>query len=385
MQSENNKQKRACIIQYMETPLQYKEYVDQAFLQLKNGFPQSFIGMYDSGVDYLFGILNQNEEIKNEYVVIPLDISAIKKEEEIFPILKKGLIANSLPVTGKYTYDSFFESLTGIAKNKKICLLLYCGFAQYVPVVLFSEILRWRFSLNLKINWIVCATYGILQSSNRNHPSFEKIIKTHITPVLPHTGAEAKSVLQDYIGMYGKILPTLERKVLELSGGNPGLMKALYILATTKDLTEPLHDHNLMTRLKRIIDELSTKQIAILQSVALKRTIDSSPAHTELVQFGYLVQDQIFSPLVEKYLLQLYDRTAPELSIQQQKVLNLLLERSPALVTRDEIAQTMWENKWHEQYSDWAIDQIVYSLRQLLKKQKNKTILTRKNLGYYIP
>ena len=50
----------------MDVPLQYKKYVDEAARQFQNGFPQSFIGMHDSGVDYLFGLLNKNEEIKKE-------------------------------------------------------------------------------------------------------------------------------------------------------------------------------------------------------------------------------------------------------------------------------------------------------------------------------
>ncbi len=51
-------------------------------------------------------------------------------------------------------------------------------------------------------------------------------------------------------------------------------------------------------------------------------------------------------------------------SRKELRVFKLLLEHRNSIVSRDEIAQRMWQGNVQEQYSDWAIDQLIARLRK---------------------
>ncbi len=55
-------------------------------------------------------------------------------------------------------------------------------------------------------------------------------------------------------------------------------------------------------------------------------------------------------------------------SRKEYRVFKLLLERSNTTVVRDEIAQRIWPGNVDEQYSDWAIDQLIARLRRRLSE-----------------
>jgi len=54
------------------------------------------------------------------------------------------------------------------------------------------------------------------------------------------------------------------------------------------------------------------------------------------------------------------------LTLSEEKVLNLLLDKINKLVKRDDIAKALWGNLWLEKYSDYMIDKVIYLLRKKL-------------------
>lgn len=52
----------------------------------------------------------------------------------------------------------------------------------------------------------------------------------------------------------------------------------------------------------------------------------------------------------------------------EQKILRLLLSHKKYIISREKIAQSLWDSSWQEKYSDWAIDRLVYRLRQKIKQ-----------------
>ncbi len=59
-------------------------------------------------------------------------------------------------------------------------------------------------------------------------------------------------------------------------------------------------------------------------------------------------------------------RNNPILTLSEEKVLNLLLDKVNQLVKRDDVAKALWSNLWLEKYSDYMIDKVIYQIRKKL-------------------
>jgi len=69
---------------------------------------------------------------------------------------------------------------------------------------------------------------------------------------------------------------------------------------------------------------------------------------------------------------------------KELSVLKLFLEKTNKIVSRDEIAQKMWPINTQDDYSDWAIDQLIKRIRNSLKELSlsPKIIEVVRNKGY---
>lgn len=66
---------------------------------------------------------------------------------------------------------------------------------------------------------------------------------------------------------------------------------------------------------------------------------------------------------------------------QEHQVFELLKNNLNNVITRDNIAQTIWKGSWHDNYSDWAIDKLISKLKSKLI-YCNLRIVTLRNQGY---
>lgn len=72
---------------------------------------------------------------------------------------------------------------------------------------------------------------------------------------------------------------------------------------------------------------------------------------------------------------------------QEFKVLTYLIQHKNQLVTRDEIAKTMWGSLYYqEKYSDWAIDKIISTIRRKLDSIgfSSQNLITLKKRGFIL-
>jgi DNA-binding winged helix-turn-helix (wHTH) protein len=71
------------------------------------------------------------------------------------------------------------------------------------------------------------------------------------------------------------------------------------------------------------------------------------------------------------------------LTAQEYNLLTFLVKNQNHVCTRDEIATTLWGGKYHEKYSDWAIDRLMSRLRRKLDlPPKNPYLITIRGRGY---
>ncbi|MCA9371532.1 helix-turn-helix domain-containing protein [Candidatus Woesebacteria bacterium] len=364
---------------------QYQELLEKSEQAVKSGFPISFIGMYECGVDYLYGVMIHYLKKKDRHIIPVGFIKTEGKLENTLACLSSSL---SLVTHTQHNFQSLAEVWTvicSLAENRSIIFLLYFDEKESVDLTFLEQFLQWRFLLSVKLNWIVCTTYSIFHHPFVKSQAFEKMIKTNITPMLPLEKANAELVFKDFHSYFGPISKKDQEEIFTLSGGNAGIMKALYLLARKKNLDQWKTDENLTARVDGIINELDKNELSMLYKKVFTSNYKEEDQLENLIRYGYIKGNSIFSPLVKEYLKFHYDQAVPELSTLQRKVFQALKKVSPEVVTRDEIAKLMWGKKWQQEYSDWAIDRLIYTMRGKLKKSGSKAILkTKRNKGYYI-
>jgi len=77
-----------------------------------------------------------------------------------------------------------------------------------------------------------------------------------------------------------------------------------------------------------------------------------------------------------------YVKTSVQLTKEESNTLNVLIQKSDLIVSRDEIAQSVWGEKWIVKYSDWQIDRLIYLVRKKLSPKF--CIKTIRNRGYLL-
>ncbi|MEK7592257.1 MAG: winged helix-turn-helix domain-containing protein, partial [Patescibacteria group bacterium] len=125
-----------------------------------------------------------------------------------------------------------------------------------------------------------------------------------------------------------------------------------------------------------------------------------------LLRYGYIKKEEFsyipFTPLLGEYL-QVYEGKSeipkarkkhfkPDeilllFSKSQRMILELLKSREGEIVSRDDIAKALWGEGWEDRYSDWAIDQLLSSIREKMGSSRmDGQIITKKGEGIiFIP
>lgn len=62
-----------------------------------------------------------------------------------------------------------------------------------------------------------------------------------------------------------------------------------------------------------------------------------------------------------------------------------VFQTNKGIISREMIAQAIWQNEWEDKYSDWAIDQLVHKLRRKIKQTNlPHRIVTKKGEGFIL-
>lgn len=77
-----------------------------------------------------------------------------------------------------------------------------------------------------------------------------------------------------------------------------------------------------------------------------------------------------------------YTKNSIQLTKEELNTLSILVQKSDTIVSRDEIAQSIWGEKWTQKYSDWQIDRLIYLVRKKLSSKF--CIKTIRNRGYLL-
>lgn len=385
----------------MKIALSVQIYLQKISQSASSMEPIVYCGMYDCGLSYIFQLLQPLFASEANKGIMPVfsDVSNANSPEKTQKEIILALRSSFSDISEVSDYASLTESLQQIMGKTKLVLVLYLGQEGIFDpeLLMFLHRMRnlfgWRFSYCLFLT-----TRFLLQSQDAE--IIDNIVRQTATPVLPRSIEDSYIVIQNYEERWRKKIVQAQRdKIVKLSGGNPGLIKALFLQAVENPNwnTPDMLDERLFYRLKEIAADLPKEYIRVMLS-GTKRKGDELIRHI-LVRYGYLVKKggyTVFSPLFLEYMNKFVDKMphSPletytqinqmdlQLTKSQRKVLAYLREHPGEIVSRDTLAQVLWGENWADKYSDWAIDQLLSVLRERLTKLRfTGKIVTKKGEG----
>lgn len=168
--------------------------------------------------------------------------------------------------------------------------------------------------------------------------------------------------------------------VQRLLRDNPGLK-----------IEEAAKDDMLLTKLETIWAKLLPEEKVILEKIAVHKLSEEDrklPEYKHLQSIGAIKhsegKDKLGVPLLSLVInntqkLNLWSSDSTNIfinnkpftkmfSAKETKLMHLLISHKKEIMPRDRIAQELWGKEWEEKYSDWAIDRLLYRIRQKIKQ-----------------
>ncbi len=346
--------------------------------------PITFCGMYDCGISYIYSLAvpQLSSELRKDVIPLFADISS-KPDKTIDELA--FAVQRVYPNTKKPTdYLSFSRVIQELVQKQKIVFILYLGQEGKLDPELLPLLNRLRTLLGWKFSYCLFLTTRFLFLSPASELMDNLIWQTAV-PVLPRSPQDSRIVIQNYEQRRKKKVTKVQTDIIvSLSGGNPGLIKALFLQAIENPAWQEadMLDEHLFYRLYGIASDLPESYIRVLFHGAKRKGDDL--IEDLLMRYGYTKKSKKtivpFSPLLTHYIREYAGKTSVvarqkqfkddqlvlRLSKSQRTVLAYLREHPGEIIPKDTIAQLLWGEDWHNKYSAWAIDQFISTLRENL-------------------
>lgn len=175
------------------------------------------------------------------------------------------------------------------------------------------------------------------------------------------------------------------KTICKLSSGHHLLYKSLYHLNTknNEDISndEIIQDTKISVILNEIISAIDNipKEDNLLEITGFTK---NNKVQIELVNYINYKQSSL-STTEATNTNGIESVNLRHLSGTQLEILKQFMDNNEKVVSRDEIAKSIWGSRWEEKYSDWAIDQSISRLRKKIQNS-NVNLYTVRNRGYLL-
>ncbi len=206
----------------------------------------------------------------------------------------------------------------------------------------------------------------------------------------PYTAIDLKKLLK----LEGNLSLKNLDKLIELSGGHNQL---LHILLNSQKQQNLLLDRFVKMQMKELVDYLDYGQRKQIQKMALGKPInepddyllgvgmvkktDSEQSTSEVKKMQLHlggVKFELFTPLLAEYIKQ---NMPMKLPVKEAKLFRLLRQNMGKTVSKDDLFKAVWQE--NEEASDWALDALIYRLRNHpFIKSQGYIIESHKKVGY---
>lgn len=217
--------------------------------------------------------------------------------------------------------------------------------------------------------------FGILEEELSADSSFFEN-----TLIVPVSEKNEKETLSNYCEKkYGPIGSTQKLdEIFNQSGGHMDIFKALYKSEVTgiKQIFE--------NYAKKLILSFDPEELKILRKVVKKIEINEEEERTIDIykKLGFVEKNKITVPALKDFIVSMTPKekieytddgqiiltNIHEFSKTEIKVLKTLIENINEIVTKEELGFIVWGREVDQKYSPWAIDQIIFRLRNKLEK-----------------
>lgn len=315
------------------------------------GEPYGIFGIYDGGQGYIFTALSTAKITQKKRTLYFYNAQS-RNNHGLRELLE--LPENGDPVKHFVDHSAFAKGISVVILLAHTQLLVE---EDFVLLNTLRTAYPWNFSY---------AFLGYSNVLNITSAREKAVYLKNWSIMRPLDMQSMQDVLRIYEGFYNKKIPQEHlTKIIELSGGNPGLAKPL-VLQSINDGFEgnfTFDDANIQERLTRITETLTDSE--------LHQLVDPTNKLVEkrLVQVGYISEDrQLFTPLLVEFLkrstivqqrLQRYS-----LPPQQRLLFTWFLEHPGELLAKKVLARMLWGDHANNKYSDWALDKLISDLRK---------------------
>ncbi len=186
--------------------------------------------------------------------------------------------------------------------------------------------------------------------------------------------------------------PSLLKRILMVCVGEPSLIAKFAESVSVQDFYNLVGATWLDDRYQNMVLNCTPDSIKALVEGSYDRCSEF------IKRTGILSKAGEVSPLLEIYLEKygknLYKKMrtsslridpATYLSGQEYLVLEILNDNIGRTVSKDTLARLLWGDAWEENYSDWALDKLMSTLRKkLVKNGYDKTIKTLRGKGFLL-
>ncbi|QQS38443.1 winged helix-turn-helix domain-containing protein [Candidatus Woesebacteria bacterium] len=208
--------------------------------------------------------------------------------------------------------------------------------------------------------------------------------------ILPNaTDKDIRILIKDFIRRFD-YSPSEEQidNIVELSGGHIGLVKSLYLLLVDNasynlSIDNLLKEPSIIYRIDSFFDDFTNAEKKLL----------SDNKYSEILKLLHAINEnnKTISPLIDEYIRNTSNTNSKEKKLfssftkKEAKVFAIFENNLNTIMTRHEIADVIWGLKVDEKYTDWALDQIIYRLRNKLKENASSyKLLTKKGRGFVL-
>jgi len=398
---------------------------------LKNRNSAVLIGMKRVGIsNFLRFFLNHKEIVKkyiddNSHLFIPVDLNDLV-EREVFPFwiltLKRILdsVENSVlkEQTKKYierlfldsmqskdtflTIENVKKSLAKITQENILPTIFFIRFDRLKEVVtpeLFGNLQGLKDVADRKVSYVFTSYKGLTDLAPKIFTKSSISLFAQNMYIKPAENKDTKIIFDTYKTKYKLSLSdSLKDSLFEIVDGYVQYLQLALIslhesvvkLKNQKNLFDFLtKDEGIILQSEELWESLNDTEQNILLKIEKGNKVNPEERKTAsyLWDSGFLVENEVFSPLFSHYLKQRQiakkNISGIELSKKEHLLFTYLKSKINAICEREEVIQAVWPEVEELGVSDWAIDRLVARLRVKLKSQKSKfEIQTIKTRGY---
>ena len=290
-------------------------------------------------------------------------------------------------ITNQSELENFQEQLGQHVENISLAIINISMFGDISSFI--HTLSQYRLKYTTKFTSIVFSNLyplsSILTSDNDFLARSLKIIETI-------NSSDCHILLADFARRFKYIVKQKQAdQIYKLSGGHIGLIKSLYLYAHSNhktvfsDTEMLISDGKIKARLQKIYQDLPQDTV---QKLYKNGRLEQDFI---LNKFNLLHDGQFLCPLFIKYIKEKGVVNSDDnvlmqfFSSSELDVLSFLKENHSKLITREETAQKLWKEQWEENYSDWALDQIIHRIRKKIKTHKLQYRLkTKKGQGFIL-